>query len=164
MTFLYGSPLQEGTRDWGLLAIFTMYLTCIWHIFLKMEVASSAKIVWSLRHQNNAFSSSDVTHLLLQIHFSNQSRTSSGLTSWISHDISWHFMETQAAVSSCDAADHLIRGFHRCRGWDDEWTDMNGSRFSGCCKIQDSRSSICQIDFKAIDHRRWSKWISGEWH
>ena len=24
MTFLYGSPLQEGTRDWGLLATFTI--------------------------------------------------------------------------------------------------------------------------------------------
>ena len=24
MTFLYGSPLQEGTRDWGLLAKYTV--------------------------------------------------------------------------------------------------------------------------------------------
>ena len=39
-----------------------MYLAYIWPIicFLKMEGASSAKIVWSLRHQKNAFSSSDV--------------------------------------------------------------------------------------------------------
>lgn len=118
-----------------------MYLAYIWPIiyFLKMEGASSAKIVWSLRHQKNAFSSSDVAHLF-QIHFSNQAEHRQV---WLPRYLTT-FRDTQAAVSSCDAADHLIQGFHRCRGtWDaHEWTDMK-------C-FQDARFKIFNFKVKKI--------------